>query len=72
MRILKQAAPVKLYGECGGCHTVVETDSAEATPLKQAPTWEFLVKCPVCNCTLSAFYKLVATDKSVYGPISHT
>lgn len=67
MRILKQGTPIKLYGECGGCHTVVETDSAEASPAKDGSKWEFTVKCPVCSCMLSAFYKIVASDGTVYG-----
>ena len=68
MNILKQGTPIKLYGECGGCHTVVETDTKEASPLFQGPDrWEFLVKCPVCSCSLSAFYKLIASDGAKYG-----
>lgn len=68
MKIIKQGAPVKLYGECGGCHTIVETDTAEAKPLHEGPTkWEFTLKCPTCSCTISAFYKLIASDGSVHG-----
>lgn len=55
MEILKPGIPVDLYGECGGCHAVVRTTTAEAL-LVPSSRKSFEVPCAACNCFIAVYY----------------
>ena len=49
MKVLKEGVPIKLYGECGGCHAVVETDVKEARKLPGVAKPLLQIDCPTCQ-----------------------
>jgi hypothetical protein len=66
MKILKQGEPIKLYGECGGCHTIIESDTKDATPSNQTG-WSYTRMCPTCRqVEISLFLKLKGSDGATY------
>lgn len=63
MKILKEGTPIILNGECGACHSEIETDTKEAQsfkiPVCGGYKIGFEVKCPVCgNLTTVGFQRL--------------
>jgi len=61
MNVLKQGTPITLNGECGSCHTEVETDTAESIKCwistSRGPKTLFSIKCPTCGDIISVGFQ---------------
>lgn len=64
MIILKEGTLIKLYGECPGCHAVVETDTKES--LGHANKDRFVI-CPTCGFTVSVHWKIIGLNGVTWG-----
>lgn len=64
MNILKKGYPIKLYGECGGCKAIVETDAKESRGVSNKDRF---VTCPTCGFNISVHWKIVDSRGNTWG-----
>jgi hypothetical protein len=64
--IIKPGTPIKLYGKCGACHAILQTDSQRARKIAGSVKQSFEVTCPTCGYNVPVFWKLIA-DGITYG-----